>query len=647
MARASETQSADTSAPPAPIDPERAVGNLLVADGRLTSDQLTKALRIQGRLEDWKPLGALLVELGWVDRQAVEHALRQTRRSLSIEQILVNRGVLREEQVQAAAKAVRDRPDVSPARHLVDAGAISERAYLEAFCEKHELPFVDVDLNAVDRSLVSHANLKYLSRSVVLPLSADQGRLRVAAAEPLTDRKRHEIERMFSMPVVPWIGEPSKIAGILAILESEAATRPAGAVNSVQYRVIATVTDENRGAAEIVDSVLLRAIQQRASDVHFDPDRSRLRVRFRIDGQLVRVGEYPAVQTPAVISRLKVLAEADIAEKRVHQQGRIMLKVDGEDVDVRASFYVTVFGENAVLRLLRKSGVLVGLEELGLAPGALRSLVRDVLEPSTGMLLVTGPTGSGKTTTLYAAVQHLVHDARKVITCEDPVEYMLDGVTQCSIADRPGMTYADSLRTILRQDPDVILVGEVRDRESADIAIHCALTGHKLMSTLHTEDSVSAVIRLMQMEIEPFLVASTLSAVLAQRLVRRPCRQCRTDHQATSAEIRALGLRSDEVRTMTFTRSRGCPTCHYTGFRGRTGVYELLVMNDDLRDAVLQKKPSHEIRRLAHDSPGFCSLQEDGIAKALRGATTLSEVIANCPRQASHRPLRQLQEMYT
>jgi type IV pilus assembly protein PilB len=369
-------------------------------------------------------------------------------------------------------------------------------------------------------------------------------------------------------------------------------------------------------------------------------------VRFRIDGQLVRVAEYPVVNAASVISRLKVLAEADIAERRAHQQGRILLKCDGEEVDVRASFYVTVFGENAVLRLLRKGGVLVGLDDLGFAPQMLREFLTDVLETSSGMLLVTGPTGSGKTTTLYSAVQRLVDDTRKVITCEDPVEYLLEGVSQCSVADRAGMTFADSLRTILRQDPDVILVGEIRDRESADMALHCALTGHKLMSTLHTEDSVSAIVRLAQMDIEPFLVASTLSAVLAQRLVRQPCQHCLTEHTPTSAELRSLSLRPDSVLGARFSRGGGCPSCHYTGYKGRTGVYELLVMTDALRDAVLQRKPAHEIRSLARSAPGFYSLQEDGLAKALSGLTTLSEVIANCPRQASIRGLRQLQEIY-
>ena len=330
-------------------------------------------------------------------------------------------------------------------------------------------------------------------------------------------------------------------------------------MSAVQYRNVAQVTDEQRSASEILDTIILRGIRQGASDIHIDPDRTRMRVRFRVDGELVRVAEYPTAQVTGMISRLKVLAKADIAERRAHQQGRIFVRTDGEEIDIRASFYVTVHGENAVLRLLRKTSVRVGLQDMGFSRDAYRSFVHDVLEPNSGMLLVTGPTGSGKTTTLYAAVSTLVDDTCKIITCEDPVEYLVDGVTQCSISDRPGLTFGDSLRSILRQDPDVILVGEVRDRESADMAIHCALTGHKVLTTLHTEDSLSAVTRLLQMDIEPFLVGSTVAAVLAQRLLRRPCTHCKVEHAPTASEARAHGHHARGALVVQLREGQGLP----------------------------------------------------------------------------------------
>jgi type IV pilus assembly protein PilB len=373
---------------------------------------------------------------------------------------------------------------------------------------------------------------------------------------------------------------------------------------------------------------------------------SRLRVRFRVDGGLVHVTDYPSGMAPGIISRIKVLAQADIAEHRVHQDGRLYVRSQtGEDVDLRASFYVTVFGENAVLRILRKAKGIARLDEMGFAPSTLTTLVEDVLEPTTGIVLVTGPTGSGKTTTLYAAVDQLNDATKKIITCEDPVEYVIDGITQCSIANRPGITFTDSLRAIVRQDPDIILIGEIRDRESAEMAIQSALTGHKVLSTFHTEDSVGALLRLTEMDIEPFLIASTVTAVLAQRLVRKQCPYCRVEYTPTSAELRALALSREELSKHHLTHGRGCPHCFYTGYRGRIGVYELLLMHDGLREAILQKKSAHEMRRLAFDTPGFVCLQEDGITKAVRGETTLSEVAENCPRSKIVRPLNRLLEM--
>jgi type IV pilus assembly protein PilB len=640
----------DTSLPAAARtalkDPERPIGEILVANGTLTPDLLAKALRIQSKLEEFKPLGAVLADLGIVPRAKVEEALRESRRALPIEEILVSRGQLHPDQLAAAVRALGGRTDITPARHLVEQGTITERVYLEAFCEKNGLPFIEVDANQVDRALLAKANLKYLARLRVLPLSVQDGRLNVAMESPAPQSVLAELHRIFGVPVNVWIAEPSRLTSSLAELDAEVSGKTDLSMSGVQYRNVVQVTDESRSAAEILDTIILRGIRQGASDIHIDPDRNRLRVRFRIDGELVRVAEYPASQVVGVISRLKVLAKADIAERRAHQQGRIFVRTDGEEIDIRASFYVTVHGENAVLRLLRKTSVRVGLRDMGFSRDAYRSFVHDVLEPSSGMLLVTGPTGSGKTTTLYAAVQELVDDTRKIITCEDPVEYIVDGVTQCSIMDRPGLTFGDSLRSILRQDPDVILVGEVRDRESADMAIHCALTGHKVLTTLHTEDSLSAVTRLLQMDIEPFLVGSTVAAVLAQRLLRRPCSQCRTEHAPTAAEARALGTTLDEMSSYSFVRGKGCPNCHYTGYRGRVGAYELLVMNDTLRDAVIQRKSPYELRKLAQETPGFHSTQEDGLAKAIRGLTTLSEVIANCPRVPLNRRLRQLQEIY-
>jgi type IV pilus assembly protein PilB len=623
------------------------IGEALVESGGLTPEQLVKLLRVQSRLEDHKPIGQLAIELGMITRARLEESLRKHRRGLSLEGIFVERGVVRAEQVAAAREALKgSTKDV--AKHLVEIGAVAERVYVQAYCEKHDVRFIDLEPGLVDRSLLKKVSLKYLARQRVVPLSLKEGQLNVVIEEVEQAKIATELERLYGAPVTFWVAERSKVSATLTALEHETGDGRAAPARRIEYRHVAAATNEDgKGAAEIVDSLILRALRDGASDIHIEPDTNRLRIRNRVDGQLIPVADYPAAAAASIISRVKVLADADIAEHRVHQQGRIYLRCDGEDLDIRASFYVTVAGENAVLRILRKASVLQGLEDMGFSPGILTTYLQDVLEPSSGTLLVTGPTGSGKTTTLYASLQRLMDQTSKVITCEDPVEYVVEGITQCSISDRPGMSFVDSLRTIVRQDPDIILVGEIRDAESARMAVQCALTGHKVLTTFHTEDSIGALVRLIQMDIEPFLIASTITAVLAQRLVRRQCEHCRVDYLPTAMEMRALSLPRDEMTSFSLTKGRGCPACHYTGYHGRIGVFELLVMNDLLRDTILQKPPAHEIRRVAQEAPDFISLQEDGIAKALRGETTLSEIAANCPRRPTLRPLRQLVELYS
>jgi type IV pilus assembly protein PilB len=624
---------------------ETRIGRILVEEGLVTPDQLSKAQRIQSRLESRKSLALLVVELGWVSRARLEAGLHRHRGELSVEAILIEKGLITAGQLAAAQEAVLSQPGKVAGRHLVELGAVTERAYLEAYCEKHNLPFVEADAGIVDPQVLKKASLRYLAKHRVLPLSIQEGRINVVAEDMGRPEVLAELERLYGCPVTVSIAEPARIAEALRTLASDSdPDRHVGA--AIQYHRLTEATENAKAAGEIVDHLLIRAIRDGASDIHIEPMQSKVRVRFRVDGSLVHVTDYPASYAASVISRVKVLAHADIAEHRIHQDGRIFLQSAGEEIDLRASFYVTVFGENAVLRVLRKTKALVGLEEMGCSPATLKILVEDVLDPSTGIVLVTGPTGSGKTTTLYAAVERLCDDSKKIITCEDPVEYVIDGITQCSVASRPGITFADSLKAIVRQDPDVILIGEIRDRESASMAIQAALTGHKVLSTFHTEDSIGALVRLGEMDIEPFLITSTVTAVLAQRLVRRQCPHCRADCAPTAAEVRALSLPRDELATFGLTKGRGCPRCFYTGYRGRVGVYELLVLHDELRDAILQRKSAHELRRLAFETPGFVCLQEDGIAKAIRGETTLSEVAENCPRSKTVRPLGRLLELY-
>ena len=406
--------------------------------------------------------------------------------------------------------------------------------------------------------------------------------------------------------------------------------------------------DATKGkVVQLVDELLRVSVDEDVSDIHIEPLRRHLRIRVRKDGSLHHYDDLPLDMAPMISSRIKVMAKADIAEKRRHQDGRILLGSDDTDgqIDIRCSFYVTVFGEKIVMRVLNKKEELLDLKELGLRPKTLERYKMDALELPTGVVIVTGPTGVGKTTTLYSSVQYCNDPSISIVTAEDPVEYVMDGISQCSINPKIGLTFEESLKQIVRQDPDIIVLGEIRDKFSAETAIQAALTGHKVYTTFHTEDSIGGLLRLMNMEIENFLIASTVICVLAQRLLRKICKQCKTTADPEVTELRGLGYRPEDVRGFVFSSGKGCGSCHYTGYKGRVGIFELLVLNDHVREAVLRKETSHEIRKTATETAGLVSLTEDGIAKAVEGVTTIPEVLKKLPRLMKPRPIKQIVQL--
>jgi type IV pilus assembly protein PilB len=366
---------------------------------------------------------------------------------------------------------------------------------------------------------------------------------------------------------------------------------------------------------------------------------------MRLDGVLVQTLDLPVDAARSLTSRLKIMAGADIAEKRRHQDGRLLFEHDGAKIDLRVSFYSTIHGEKIVLRLLNNRSHLLDIHELGMAPRVLERFRNDVLDVPSGVVLITGPTGSGKTTTLYGAINYLNDINTSIITAEDPVEYVISGISQCSINAKIGITYEETLRHIVRQDPDVIVIGEVRDRFSADTAIQAALTGHKVLTTFHTEDSIGGLLRLLHMDIEAFLISSTVVCVVAQRLVRRVCPHCREKHELTPDEIRRLGYNPKETGPIAFHRGAGCRMCRHLGYAGRVAVYELLILNEPVKEALIQRRTSYEIRRISVESTGLVSLLEDGILKAESGLTTFEEIIRTLPRLARPRPLPELRRL--
>ncbi|MGH7428705.1 MAG: type II secretion system ATPase GspE, partial [Candidatus Methylomirabilaceae bacterium] len=376
---------------------------------------------------------------------------------------------------------------------------------------------------------------------------------------------------------------------------------------------------------QLVNLLITRAVEARASDIHIEPFEDRLRIRYRVDGVLLDYESPPKRMQAAVISRVKIMAKMNIAERRLPQDGRIRLQILGKDLDLRVSTIPTLYGESVVMRILDRSSLLLSLEEMGM-PGEVRLQFQRLIRKPHGMILVTGPTGSGKTTTLYTALSEINSPDKKIITIEDPVEYQLRGVNQIHVKPKIGLTFANGLRSIVRQDPDVIMVGEIRDAETADIAIHSALTGHLVFSTLHTNDAPGAITRLLDMGIETYLVSSVLVAVLAQRLVRVICPECREPCQLDLAAVRKMGIGTDIDGSLEVFRGKGCSACNFTGYYGRTGIYEFLVISEEIQRLILEKTDANTIRQRAL-ALSMKTLWDDGWRKVQQGVTTLDDLL--------------------
>ena len=615
----------------------------LVAEGLITADQLSKARKITEQLNGSGNLGDVLVDMNWISGPRLSEFISKQHRQLRIGEILLSKLLISEHDLSVALEIQRTTP--KPKRIgeiLVEKGLVEERHIIEALGEKFRLKVIDPDISQIDTNLFAPVSVKYLRRQAILPLKIEDGRLQLLIADPTSTPFAEEIERIFKCPLELALSTRPVILQTLDLVDSLIQSKEAGISDyqKVKYHSLETqptaATDDR--VTQLVDQLIRSAIEEGASDVHLEPLANKLRIRFRIDGVLVHKMDFPREYTPRVVSRIKILADADVAERRKHQDGRIFVKTDKEEIDIRASFYATVFGENVVLRILNKAS-LISLEELGFAPNILKIYTEEVLGVPSGITLITGPTGSGKTTTLYSSIDYCNDPSVKIITCEDPVEYVIDGISQCSINEKIGLTFNETLRSIVRQDPDIIVIGEIRDRFSADVAVQSALTGHKVFATFHTEDSVGALVRLINMEIETSLIASTIGAVLGQRLVRKVCSSCRQLHQPDDKVLRRFGLLRDDLKGFTLWRGKGCGSCNFTGYRGRVSIYELLVPNNEVRDAILLKRTMQEIREITLDSCNLCTMQEDGMVKALKGITTLEEVLENAPRVFHRRPL--------
>lgn len=522
---------------------------------------------------------------------------------------------------------------------LLHLRALREEELLEALAQQFELAWLPhLDAAHVDHELIKKVPISFARRYRILPLRFEEDAVIVATTDPLETVPLDDLRLLLGKPVRSVLTTGLALLACLNRVYDEAAS-PAGA-EQVMEDIAATenldqlaheldepqdlldATDE-APIIRLVNSVLFQAVRQRASDIHFESFERGLVVRYRIDGVLYPVLTPPKRLQASIIARLKIMAGLNIAEKRLPQDGRFAIRTAGKDVDLRVSVLPTSHGERVVLRLLEKENRLLNLTEMGFSADRLSS-IQQLIQLAHGIILVTGPTGSGKTTTLYAALSQINAPDKNIITVEDPVEYQLLGIGQMQVNPKINLTFAAGLRSILRQDPDVIMIGEIRDRETAEIAIHASLTGHLVFSTLHTNDAASAATRLIDMGIEPFLVASSVMAVLAQRLLRQICPDCKKPYTPTADELGRLGM--DSKASYTFYRGAGCPACSQTGYRGRTGIYELLVLDDDVRRLIGAKADSSAIKQAAI-AKGMITLKQEGAAKVAQGVTTTEEVM--------------------
>ena len=495
-------------------------------------------------------------------------------------------------------------------------------------------PYLELDPSTIDRALLARMPPHWIAQHSFIPVKEENGRVLVAIADPLNLEGRKTAEKLFGA------GTSFAISTLQGIREAVTISKR-GLVHGD-----GTATDEHT-VTGIVNSIFEEALKDGASDIHVEPMRAALRVRFRRDGMLSLYKDFPKELALPVSSRIKVMAEADIAERRRHQDGRICYESakSGTALDMRVSFYITIYGEKIVLRLLSKKGELLDLNEIGMPARMLERFTDDALHTPSGVMIITGPTGSGKTSTLYSCVRQLNDLNTSIVTAEEPVEYVIEGIAQCSINQKIGVTFEETLRHIVRQDPDIIVLGEIRDNFSAETAIQAALTGHKVLTTFHTEDSVGGLLRLMNMNIEAFLIASTVVCILAQRLLRRICSECSEPYLPTPTELRRIGYSNLELRGAEFRIGRGCSKCRYSGYRGRVGVFEMLILNELVKDAILSKKTSYEIRRISTETTGMVTLLESGLSKAAQGIVSLQDTVRLLPRIGKPRPIAEIRRL--
>jgi len=553
--------------------------------------------------------------------------------------ILVEEGLVTSEQLETAlAEQRRSDKGKKIGEILMGMRFLTEPNLLKALSRQMDCPIVDLNAEPPDPEVLHIVSPEFARQHKLIPLRRNDDQLVVAMADPLDIHTIDDLRLLTNLDIAPVLAAFSDIERlgnqahvskmIQGVKEAEGAVEDEESLDVGDLQKMA----KEELVIQMVNLIINQAVNDRASDIHIEPFEREVRIRYRIDGVLHEQSPPPKRYHAAILSRIKILSDLNIAERRLPQDGRMRIMQNGRKIDLRISTVPTVYGESAVMRILDKQTAMRGLTELGMERNQFLKLRRLISEPH-GIVLVTGPTGSGKTTTLYAALNEIYSVEKKIITVEDPVEYQLNGVNQIQVQPSIGLTFANGLRSIVRQDPDIIMVGEIRDHETVEISIQAALTGHLVFSTLHTNDAAGAVSRLLDMGAEPFLVASSLIGAVAQRLVRINCPACKAPYEETPEVLREIGIDPEMVKREPLMKGMGCAECRGLGFKGRGGIYEMIVIDETIRKLIIDRASASTIRNHALQNQGMVTMLADGRNRVLQGLTTIQEVLRVCQRE--------------
>ncbi|MGF1578104.1 MAG: GspE/PulE family protein [Gemmataceae bacterium] len=554
-------------------------------------------------------------------------------------QILVKNRVLTADQVQEA-KSMERQTGLKLSDAIVKLEYATQEQVVEAVAQANGMEFIDLSEMTIPPSVIEQVPESVARENTIIPLSLESGLLKIALSDPTDFAIQEKLRFILNKEIAAALAHREQINDAInrhyGQTETESVDSMLQEFTDTQIDFTATESaseiieddDSDAPVVKLVNLIISEAVTLRASDIHVEPFADRVRIRYRIDGVLVERDSPPRRLLAALVSRIKILGNIDISEKRRPQDGRIKMAIQGKHYDLRVSILPTNHGQSVVMRILDRANIQVSVKDLGFSEEDYKRFTNIIKRPN-GIFLVTGPTGSGKTTTLYSALNELNRPDRKIITAEDPVEYYLPGINQVEVKHSIGLDFARIIRAMLRQAPNIILVGEIRDLETAEIAIQASLTGHLVFSTLHTNDAPSALTRLGDIGVQPFLVASSIIAILAQRLVRKVCPKCKEPDTPPMHDLKAAGLTPQQIKSANFARGRGCAYCNHTGYRGRMGIFELLRMNAAMREMTFKGEPTQVIRRVARIN-GMRTLLEDAILKVVTGTTTLEEVLSTC-----------------